>query len=355
MRLLHIAPIGHHVEGIGSVISELIPEQIKAGLDIRVVSIYENSIYSNINIKTITNRSEFNSFLDFWHPDFVLFHSVYKKEFLFMYKSLVSRNIKYAVQMHGCLSKEHYSKNHIKKVIANTLFYNRFLKKAKAIIYLNEAEQERCIVRQINDSSIVIPNGTKRKNIEICQPLKNDKTEIFFVGRISMYVKGLDLLMDAIEQLKGRQDVHFSIYGNETDQDVAILRQRIAGKEGLVDYYGGLYGTQKDMKMRNANIFILTSPSEGMPMGVLDALSYGIPCIVTPGTNMADVIRDNNCGWVSSYDSNDIAKTIVNALNDYETDQMRYRKNALQLSQNYTWDNIAKYSISQIKKIFSES
>lgn len=353
MKLLHIAPIGHHSEGIGSVLKDLVPHQISSGHDVRIISVFENKIYSGLPITTIIERKKFIQYIDIWNPDFVLFHSLYRKQFLEMYKILLKRRIPYGIQMHGGLSVENYRKNLFKKLVANILFFNRFIKNAKTIVYLSEAEYERCIVKRLNSSKTIVPNGTTVQEMDIAKPLPVTKLEIIFIGRISMQVKGLDKLLQAIKIMKRRDDVHFSIYGNEDDIHTSLLKEEIADLNGFVDYCGGLYGKEKDSVMRKANIFILTSPSEGMPMGVLDALSYGMPCIVTPGTNMAHVIRDNNAGWVAQYDSHDIARVIDVAIKEYTADQNQYRINAHKVSELYAWESVARQSIESIMRIIS--
>lgn len=351
MKILHIAPIGHHAEGIGSVLKDLVPYQRKLNNDVRIISLRQNKVYENLDIVTIIRKKDFIEYLSHWHPDFVLFHSVYKKPYLFMYKELVKREIPYGIQMHGGLSKENYRKGYLKKIVANYLFYNSFFKHAKSIFYLSESEYERCIVKRINDRSTFIPNGTTKKIVDISSCLPNSPLEIIFVGRISMYVKGLDKLIEAIGFLDKNVGCHFSIYGNEDDVDTPVLKKLIVDKCDFVDYKGGLYGVNKDKVMRNANIFILTSPSEGMPMGVLEALSYGMPCIVTPGTNMADVIMKANAGWVTDYDAREIAFVIRKAAKDYREKQEMYRENAYKLSSYYSWNNVADISLREYKKL----
>lgn len=353
MKLLHIAAIGHHAEGIGSVLKDLVPHQISSGVDVKIFSLKKNVIYDSLPIETIKGIDDFKQKLEYWVPDFVLFHSVYKKEYILIYKYLKKRGIPYGVQMHGCLSEENYKKNHLKKFIANFLYFNKFLSSAKKIIYLSEAEKKRCVINNINSNSLIIPNGTTLQKVDFSTKLEDDVIEIIFVGRISLQVKGLDKLLAAIDILGNRKDVHFSIYGNEDDIHTQVLKETIRGKEGLIDYRGPAYGEKKNKVMRESNIFILTSPSEGMPMGVLDALSFGIPCIVTPGTNMGEVVKKNHAGWLARYDSEDIANIIQQALTEYRNKQIEFRQNAYELSKNYSWDNVATLSIESIKQIIS--
>ena len=56
-------------------------------------------------------------------------------------------------------------------------------------------------------------------------------------------------------------------------------------------------GEEKVQKLLESDVFIQTSRHEGMPMGILEAMSYGVPCAVTDGTNLGEFIKDNKCGW----------------------------------------------------------
>ena len=88
------------------------------------------------------------------------------------------------------------------------------------------------------------------------------------------------------------------------------LKQQLEDVSELASFEGGLYGTKKDNRMRTCNMFILTSHYEGMPMGILEAFSYAVPYIVTPGSNMAEEISRSSAGWVCELSAESIADTI---------------------------------------------
>lgn len=346
MKILHIACIGLSAEGIGSVLNKLVPLQNALGNESRIVSTYENIIYPHLPIVTIKNDDELDSYIDEWRPHVVIFHSLYKWLFYTYSKILQKRSIPYMIQMHGALSKQNYKKGRFKKWIANTLFFNRFIKNANAIIYLNSAERDNCVVNDINSKSIIIPNGCDK--VEFLSknppPLPLD---ILYIGRVDMLHKGNDKLIEAIEILKreGYDKCKVSVYANPNDPDLPFFKYKIEKLAGYIEYKGGIYGCEKNDRLRKADIFILTSRYEGMPMGILEALSYGIPCIVTPGTNMVDDICRFNAGWVSTFDSSQIAYTIKKAVDDYYKNYQMLRKNAFSLSLEFDWIKIAEISV----------
>lgn len=348
MKILHIAPIGHQSEGIGTVLKHLEKEQNALGHDVRIVSKYKNEVYNDWNFTTINNNSDFLCFLELWSPNIVIFHSMYEMEYIGFSKVLRKMKIPYLIQMHGALSKEHYKKGFWKKWIANRLWFNSFLQESQCLIYLNQAEYDNCVVKYLNSNYAIIPNGCDSNIENFKEKATKEIVDILYIGRIDINHKGLDVLVNAIKTLKAKKisGIHFSFYGNENDSDVDEFKTLLKPLKGYAEFKGGIYGEEKQRRLQDCDIFILTSRYEGMPMGVLEALSYGIPCLLTPGTNMADVIISFNAGWSTDFTANSISNTIEKACNDLRNAPMAYRKNAFDLSKQYSWNSIAKETIS---------
>lgn len=352
MKILHIAPIGHHSEGIGSVLRKLYPIQVGLGNDVRIITVYENKIYSGWPIESIKSKTEFLDYICKWLPDIVIFHSHFHIEYIRFAKILKKMNVPYCVQLHGALSKSNYKKNHFKKYIAGLLFFNSVLKGADRIIYLNKAEYDNSIVPRLNPHYAIIPNGCDLPNdLAISRP-ENKPIEIVFIGRIRTNHKGLDILIPAIRKVEKECNnrIHFSFYGNEDDVDIDYLKEELQ-TVGIANYCGSAYGEQKEIILRNADLFILTSRYEGMPMGVLEAWSYGVPCILTEGTNMTGKDISKDAYWKCELSSDDICRTVILAVDQYIKDPLLYRMAAVQEAKKYDWATIASNSIRTFNAI----
>lgn len=354
MKILHIAPIGHHSEGIGAVLARLCPIQAEIGNEIRIISIFENLIYDKLPIQTVNNRKQFVEYISSWRPDIAIFHSHFHFEYVIFSKVLVREKIPYCVQLHGALSIINYKKNHLVKMILGKLMLNSILKNASSIIYLNAAEYKNSIVPKINPKSVIIPNGCNRQeNITLDKNVVG-LVKIVFLGRISIVHKGLDHLVEALRLLnkEPNKDFHLYIYGNPNDDGVDFLKQSIVGIDN-VSYEGGIYGKDKSRLLRDTDIFILTSRYEGMPMGVLEAWSYGIPCILTEGTNMTQPNEENKAYWKTNLTSKDIAMSIMEAIKSYKSNPCIYRSAAIEESKKYEWEKIANDSVEKYKEIMN--
>lgn len=358
MRIAHIGNVNCKANGVGQVIKALSEAQIGLGHDVLTLTARhkQDGLDSFIEVH---KSSDFINLIDKFHPDIFVFHSLYIWEYIRFYKILKKRNIPYLLQLHGALSEENYKKSHSKKMIANALFYNKFIKRARRIIYLNQGELDKSIVKRINSNSVIVPNGCKTPNLSpSIRHRENGKIEFLYLGRIEIYHKALDVLVNAIENLKnmGRTDkIHFTFYGIGEEDHLSRFKEMLKPIAKIATFKGPAYGEVKDMAYQNADYFILTSRYEGMPMAVLEALSYGRPCFVTPATNVADIIRKYECGYVSELNADLLASDIIKASEYYENNSETLFKNSLMAANDYHWNQIARKTINIYSDVINQT
>lgn len=353
MKILHIAEFGRRATGVGTVVERLQKEQCILGHDVRIVTITENIAYKHLNLTTCHTKEDMESYLSNWLPDAVLFHSIWAMPYIKFAKVLKKFGVHYAIMMHGADSKVNRQSAPIKKWIANKLWFNRFMHDASAIIYLNQAEMENCLSAKNNKKNFIIPNGCDRGIYDICNIKIKRPVNIIFLGRLARYHKGVDILLDALEILKqyDYKDVKISFYANENDIDIQYLKDRLLVLDDIASYCGGVYGDDKKQVLKNADAFILTSRFEGMPMGILEALSYGVPCILTPGTNMADELEQVGAGWKAELTAASIANMIMKAVYDLSNNYQKYHNAAYELSSKFDWRKIGEKHVNLMEKI----
>lgn len=99
-----------------------------------------------------------------------------------------------------------------------------------------------------------------------------------WIGRI-VPEKRVDLLVDGFKQLGG--EARLVIAGStEYAEDHAAATVARARGDGRIHFVGPRFGEEKELLLRGASCFVLPSDLEGMPMALLEAMSYGLPCIV---------------------------------------------------------------------------
>lgn len=359
MKLVHVASYkDEFFNGIKSVLIDLVPEQRKLGHEVYVFNQEYNEKEVIPGERYISNNKEFIKAIDEICPDFVIFHSLYGLSDVRFSWYLNRKAIPYLVEPHGGTSIENAKKNWLKKKIANLIYANRFIGKAAGLIYLNSKEAEECVFKSVRKNYAIVPNGTHEHNRN-CIRHNDPKVHFIFLARIDIIQKGLDLLFPAIEifnnsGLKEKAEFHF--YGKARN---SLYEQQfeeyISKSADNVFFHGPATGIDKERAFQDADIFILPSRYEGMPMAVLEALSYGIPCLLSRQTNVADIVKNNRCGWITDVSVNGIVECLKHSIEDYNTNAESLIANALNVSKEFSWANIAYKSIIEYSRIIGKS
>lgn len=189
-----------------------------------------------------------------------------------------------------------------------------------------------------------IPAGISRKWIAEKYPQHANAFKMVFLGRLDPWVKGIDLLLEGFScALANSGDVTLFLIGPEKRMYRDKAPEWVA-KLGLTDrvvFVGPLYDpTEKFSALASADLFVLTSRFEGFPLTALEAMACGTPVMVTPGTNVADLVAENGAGIVCDGDPGAIAAGIVTATSS-AADLSSMGARARSLAERMTWEKTA--------------
>lgn len=290
--------------------------------------------------------------LKYGRPDIVVFHELYHIEFTCLAQQCEYMKIPYIIVPHGGLTKEAQKQKQIKKIIGNICFFNKYIKNATSIHYLSNAEKHNS--RAVKNSFIA-PNGISVPNISKTG-FNTDSIRFTYIGRIDIGIKGLDLMLKAVSTLRDtieKKKCSFEIYGPNFKGSTDRLKKMIdeLNLTKIVQVFPAISGEQKRNVLLNTDVYIQTSRSEGLPQGILEAMAYGIPCLVTQGTNLGDVIEANDAGWVTDTNSESIANAIQDVLSRSSYLQTKGNAGRRSIIENYSWSHVAKITIDEYSKI----
>jgi poly(glycerol-phosphate) alpha-glucosyltransferase len=170
-----------------------------------------------------------------------------------------------------------------------------------------------CIVPNSIDMP-VIPNGRI-----IGDPVHefSDHT-LLYLGRLHPK-KGLISLLTAWHQFRGRRRVGGSwnlvIAGWDQGGHERELRNLVdrLGIAESVRFPGPAFGADKVSLFKRASAFVLPSMSEGLPMVVLEAWSYGLPVLITPQCNFQQRLTSHAAIYIEAN-----AASVLEGLNRLE-------------------------------------
>ncbi len=359
MRIVHVASYkDEFFNGIKSVLIELVPEQRKLGYEVFVFNHEKNEREVIPGERYISSNKVFIAAIREINPDLVIFHSLYGLNDVIHSLYLNKVKIPYLIEPHGGTSFENAKKNWLKKKVANVIYVKKFIRNARGIVYLMEKEANECVFQKNRRSFTIIPNGTQIHGRNPEEINMDDKIRFMFLARIDILQKGLDLLFPAIKKFNKKinsDKYEFHFYGKARNLEwLKQFDKFIEEADKNVYYHGPVDGEDKAKAFKNADIFILTSRYEGMPMAVLEALSYGCPCILTPQTNMTDLIARHDAGWITNTDIDNIADILIKASLNFKDNRKKYIANAIETVKPYSWESIAMKSIEEYKR-FSRS
>lgn len=201
-------------------------------------------------------------------------------------------------------------------------YLNILLKKVFALsvpfIVLSELEK-KLIKERFNCTDInVLPNCIDLKDAEDFErePNVHNPLTIGYLGRIAE-TKGMDYLLEACIQMKKTGIPFFlKIAGKEEVKDKYIPTfQNELGNHFI--YEGVVSGETKNKFLKSLDVFILPSFFEGLPMSLIECMSFGVVPVTTRVGSIGEIINEENNGlFISIRDSQSIIQQISRLNND---------------------------------------
>lgn len=291
----------------------------------------------------------------FNRPDLVVFHDVYVMPQVFLAYRLRRQKIPYIMTPRGGLTVGAQNMKFLKKRIANYLFFTRMVQGAEALHCLTENEAKDAHLW--GKSVFVIGNGIDLPPIDSIMPSTgSDPLRFVFIGRLDTHHKGLDLLLEASLLAQNTlRDANATIHlygpevrGSKSEITAFTEQHRLSD---VVMLHEPCYDIEKDQVLRQAALFIHTSRFEGHPMAVLEALAYGVPCLLTPGTNIAEEVANAGAGWCTEPSAQAIAAALTEICNR-RAELIDARINARKLAaERYSWERVAECNLEAYLKL----
>ena len=168
------------------------------------------------------------------------------------------------------------------------------VKYADSIIVLSEGVKQY-FKDTYNRETIFIPNGVNRPEIKKADMITNELSlkkdgYILYLGRL-VPEKGIDYLIDAYNLLDTDKKLVIAGGSSDTDEYAATLREKASGNKNII-FTGFVQGQMLEELYSNAYIYCLPSELEGMPLSLLEAMSYGNCCVTSDISECTDVCED---------------------------------------------------------------
>jgi len=261
--------------------------------------------------------------------------SFYRKYFLFLHiKYILGRKVIYHI---------HGGEYHLFIKESNKLVYKcikHMLEKSDAIICLSK-QWEDFFVKEVNPKAIYILNNTiempKLKKIK-----KSDKLTFLFLGRIGERKGVFDLLSVVTENKAIFQEKISLVIGG--DGDIERLQKDIEkyDLQSIVKYVGWISGEDKYKLLQSSDVYILPSYNEGLPISILEAMSYKMPIISTDVGGISTIVKNNQNGFLITPGNNTDIFNAMQYFLDNPSKITEYGEKSYKLVQDFLPEKVLK-------------
>ncbi len=211
--------------------------------------------------------------------------------------------------------------------------------KAKSVVVQTQRAKEY-FPRTLRSRIVVIPNPvTPLLEVEESSQFSFQKPFIATIGRL-VEEKGLDLLLHAFARL-ANSFPHWTlnVFG---EGPLRINLEALRDKLGLSERirFHGLIRNPYEV-LNQADLFVLSSRTEGFPNSMLDAMACGLPVIATDcPSGPREIIHDGEDGLLVPTEDKEQLSMAMQRLMGNEADRRRLGNNARKISQRYTLERI---------------
>ena len=195
--------------------------------------------------------------------------------------------------------------------------------------------------------TVYIPNGVspveKREPQEITEKFGLQSQEyILFLGRL-VPEKGITYLIDAFRKLHTDKRLVIAGGSSDTDDFAKELRERASGDRRIL-FTGFVQGRLLEELYSNAYLYVLPSDLEGMPLSLLEAMSYSNCCVTSDIEECAAVMGDKGITFPKS--DADALRNVLQMLCDAPQVVAGYQRRAADyITQRFNWDDVMKRTL----------
>lgn len=195
--------------------------------------------------------------------------------------------------------------------------------------------------------TVFIPNGVNRAVEKPAQLIREQyglekDSYILFLGRV-VPEKGLRYLVEAFRQVDTKKKLVIAGGSSDTQEFMNELKEMAQGDERII-FTGFVQGQLLEELYSNAYIYTLPSDLEGMPLSLLEAMSYGNCCVVSDIAECADVVEDKAVVFQKS--SVDDLRDKLQMLCDKLELVTAYKRDAAEfVVKKYNWDDIVQKTL----------
>ncbi|MEZ5149963.1 glycosyltransferase [Rhodococcus zopfii] len=227
--------------------------------------------------------------------------------------------VPFAVQTHGMIIPS----GHPLAGPLDALWTRKVLRAAGAVFHLTalERDQLNAVTRTDSGASgprfVELGNGVPEYLPSRSSPSRRpspDAPEVLFVARIHARKRPTAFVETARALLASGINARFTLVGPDGGDGRALRTALAAAPDTRISWEGALDPAEVPGRMAAASVYVLPAVREPYPMSVLEAMSVGLPVVVTRDCGLASLIERSGCGVVTDPEVPALADAVATLL-----------------------------------------
>lgn len=200
--------------------------------------------------------------------------------------------------------------------------------------------------------TVYIPNGIEEPTVQEPDIINNKynlekDSYILFLGRI-VPEKGIHYLIDAYSKIDTDKKLVIAGGASHTSEYMAEIQNKAKDMNNII-FTGFVEGQELEELYSNALIYCLPSDLEGMPISLLEAMSYGNCCLTSNIPECTEVCKDKAV-YFNKSDIDDLKQQLENLLQS-PAEIEKYKASAKDyILKNYNWDKVVDSTMNLYTK-----
>lgn len=165
---------------------------------------------------------------------------------------------------------------------------------ADTVLAVSDASAEAFAQHYGVDADAVVPNAAPLVAPFERPAAADGSVRVAYIGGFANWAKAADVMVAALERALPREPrLRVTLAG--PGEPTAEAAELLAADERL-EWIGWLEPAQKDELLRAAEVFVISSRTEGLPMALLEAMAHGMAVVATDVGGIPEVVADGEDG-----------------------------------------------------------
>jgi glycosyltransferase involved in cell wall biosynthesis len=216
--------------------------------------------------------------------------------------------VPYVLQCHGMIN----ASQHPLARVLDPVLTRPVLRAAAKLLYLTSTERgDLSRIVGSENSLELLTNGVPPTEL-----LADTSTpEVLFLARLAERKRPAVMIEIADALAVDHPDYRIRLVGPDEGEGDAV-RAGIAASAADIAWEGALNPTETLSRMAQAGLYVLPSVDEPYCMSVLEAMSVGLPVVITPSNGLASLVRESGAGLVSGPATSELITAVRSIIED---------------------------------------